>query len=185
MKKILITSTLLFSSFAFTHTNNDLKNEIDKIKTEIIDLKSDIQSVKSQNLYLKKVLEINTPILEQKNNNSEYKIIKVAGNKKDKTISINFLIETKDENKTAILQNFSIVDLLGNQYEVELNKSSNTYPNLTVNVPLNIKIAFKEIIDEPKMIKLFKFSSRNEPEKNSANFNKSKQEFRDLNVTWE
>lgn len=56
---------------------------------------------------------------------------------------------------------------------------------ITVNVPLNIKITFKDIIDEPKVIKLFRYSSRNEPEKNSANFNKSTQEFTDLNVTWE
>lgn len=185
MRKTLITSTILFSSFAFTQNTTDLKNEIDKIRAEIVDLNIDIQSVKSQNLYLKKVVRINSPILEQKNNDSEYKITKVTGNRKDKIISINFLIETKDENKTALLQDLSIVDLLGNQYEVDFNKSSAVYPKLTVDVPLNIRITFKEIIDEPKVIKLFKFSARNEPEKNSAHFNKSIQEFRDLNVNWE
>ncbi len=185
MRKILLLSTVLCSIFMYCQNNNDLKNEIEKIKIEITELRSDIQTVKSHNIYLNKILEINTPILEQKLNNNEYKITKIVGNKKENTISINFLIAAKDENKTSILLDFSIVDLLGNEYQVDLKRSTNTFPKLTVNVPMNIKITFKDIIEEPKIIKLFRFSSRNEPERNSADFNKSKQEFRDLNVNWE
>ena len=185
MKKILTSTTLLIATFALSQTNSELKTDIENIKNEIINLKSEIQSVKSQNIYLKKVFDINKPILEQKIDNNEYRITKVIGNKKDRTISINMLIEAKNENKTSFLQEFSLVDLLGNQYEIEFLKSSDTNPKLTLNVPLNIKITFKDIIEEPKIIKLFKFKSRNEPEKISYDFTKSYQEFRDLNVTWE
>ena len=185
MKKILLSSTLVLPFYIFSQTNIELKNEIDKIKTEIKDLKSEIQSVKTQNIYLKKALDINQPILEIKNNGNEYRITKIVGNKKEKTISISINIEAKDENKTSILQDFSIIDLVGNEYDIDFKKSGNTNPNLTLNVPLNLKITFKEIIEEPKIIKLFKFKSRNEPERNSADFNKSVQEFKDLNIIWE
>ena len=109
MKKILLSSTLVLPFYIFSQTNIELKNEIDKIKTEIKDLKSEIQSVKTQNIYLKKALDINQPILEIKNNGNEYRITKIVGNKKEKTISISINIEAKDENKTSILQDFSII----------------------------------------------------------------------------
>ncbi|MDM1524307.1 transposase [Empedobacter falsenii] len=185
MKNILLLSSVILSSFTYSQTNNDLKTEIEKIKNDIVELKTEIQSVKSHNMYLKKSLDINTPILEVKNNNNEYRITKVIGNKNEKSISLNFLIESKDENKTSILDDFSIVDLNGNEYKFDFNKSSYTYPKLSVNVPLNIKATFKDVNEEIKIIKLFKFKTRNEPENNTLNFNKSAQEFRDLNVIWE
>lgn len=185
MKKILLLSSLLISSIAFTQTNDELKSEIEKIKIEIVGLKTEVASVKSQNLYLKKILDINNPILEQKKDNNEYRITKVVGNKKDKTITINFLVESKNENKTSSLQDFSIVDLLGNEYEVDFSKSSNLFPKLTLDVPINIKITFQDIIEELKVIKLFRFSTRNQLVENPFNNSKSNQDFRDLNVTWE
>ena len=185
MKKILLSSSLILSSFVYSQTDNDLKIEIEKIKNDITVLKTEVQSIKSQNIYLKKSLDINTPILEQKNNNNEYRITKVVGDKNEKTISINFLIESKDENKKSTLRDFSIIDLNGNQYKIDFNKSSITYPKLSVNVPINIKITFGNVNEEIKIIKLFKFRTKNEPEVNPLKFNTSSQEFRDLNVTWE
>lgn len=185
MKIKLTLSALLISTLYFSQASTELKNDIEKIKTEISNLKTEIQSVKSQNLYLKKALDINTPILTLKNNNNEYSVTKVIGNKKEKSISISFLIESKDENKTSILDDFSIVDLNGNEYKFDFNKSSNTLPKLSANVPINIKATFKDVNEEIKIIKLFKFKTRNEPENNTMNFNKSAQEFRDINVIWE
>lgn len=184
MKKILLLSSLLLPSFVYSQTNNELKIEIEKIKRDINELKTEIQSVKAQNLYLKKSLDINTPILEQKNNNNEYRITKVVGNKSEKSISINFLIESKDENKTSVIDDFSIVDLNGNGYKVDFNQSSYLYPKLSVDVPLNIKVTFKGVIEEIKIIKLFKFVTKTQSEGNGHKYNKSAQEFRDLNVTW-
>ncbi|MDY3548997.1 transposase [Riemerella anatipestifer] len=185
MKKIIIFATLLLWNFVSSQTNAELKKDIEEVKTKVSTLEREIQTVKSQNIYFKSVLDINKPILEQSVDNNEYRITNVIGNKNERTISINMLIEAKNENKTSLLQNFSLIDLLGNQYEIDFFKSSDTNPKLTLNVPLNLKITFKNIVDEPKVIKLFKFTSRNEPEKISYEFTKSIQEFRDINVTWE
>ncbi|RLZ10498.1 transposase [Faecalibacter macacae] len=185
MNKTILTIFLLFSTFGFGQSTTELKSEIDQIKKEINTLRNEINSVKSQNLYLKKALDINNPILKLEKNNTTYQITKVVGNRKEKTISINFLIISKDENKTSIIQDFSVVDLNGNVYKADLYKSSDTNPKLTVGVPINVKIVFKDVVDEIQILKLFNFSTRNEPEINSANFSKSIQEFRDLNVIWE
>lgn len=185
MKKLLLISAITCSTFTYSQENKELKVEIDQIKQELKVLRNEIQTVTTQNNYLKKAFDINKPILEQNEGNSTYNITKVVGNKKDKTITINFLIEAKDENKQASIQDFSLVDLLGNQYEIDFYQSSNVYPDLVLNVPLTNKITFKEIIDEPQIIKLFKFKTSYTLEKNAFEGYRSIQEFRDLNVVWE
>lgn len=185
MKKLLLISAITCSTFTYSQENKALQVEIDQIKQEMRVLRNDIQSVKTQNSYLKKAFDISKPILEQNQGNSDYRITKVVGNKKDKTITINFLIEAKDENKQASIQDFSLVDLLGNQYEIDFYQSSNVNPNLVLNVPLTNKITFKEIIEEPLIVKLFKFKTNYTLEKNTFKGYSSIQEFRDLNVVWE
>lgn len=186
MKKNIFLSVLLISSFMFSQTNEELKKEIETIKNQISSLRTDIESVKMKNLYLKEVLEINKPILEQEHNGNKYKITKVVGNRKDKTISINFLIEAKDENKQAIFMDYSIIDLLGNEFsKFDYKQTTGINPKLSVDVPMNIKFTFKDIIDEPKVIKMFRFRTQNKPQANTFNSNSSRQEFRDLNVVWE
>jgi hypothetical protein len=55
-------------------------------------LQSTNKVLTSENDYLKKVLEINKPILETETENSSYRITKVTGNKAGKNIEISFLI---------------------------------------------------------------------------------------------
>lgn len=75
---------LLFSIIGYSQNNNELKNEIEKIKNDITELKSEITSLKVQNLYFKKVLEINTPVIQQKEDGNEYRITRVMGNRSEK-----------------------------------------------------------------------------------------------------
>ena len=185
MRRILVLATLVVSTFGIAQTNTDIKEEIDQIKIEISKLKSEINTVKSQNIYLKKTLDINQPILQLKENNNEYRITKVIGNSKEKTISINFLIESLDANKKSNLDDFTLVDLNGNEYKINFQKSSSPYLKLTTKVPLNIHITFDNVNDEVKMIKLFKFRTKNTLENDRLNSQYSIQEFRDLNVTWQ
>ena len=49
-----------------------------------------------ENDYLKKIIEINTAILETEKDNSSFKITKVIAHKAEKTIAIAFLVEAKD-----------------------------------------------------------------------------------------
>lgn len=185
MKKILLLSALITSSAFQAQTNAEIKEDLAKIQTEIALLKTDIQAIKSQNIYLKKVMDINTPITEQINDNTKYSVIKVAGNRKDKSISVDFLVESKNEFKTAFLQDIVLIDIEGNQYKLDFNKSSSNIPVLSVNAPVKLSFLFDNIVGEPQIIKLFRFNTRNESKANSLKVSKSDQEFRDLNVTWQ
>ena len=178
MKKNILMSAILFSGLFYAQSN------CDNLKLENTNLKSEIQSVKNENDYLKKVLEINSPILESEKNNDNFRITKVTGDKTDKTISITFLVEAKDENKKMTIQDISFVDLEGNEYQADLYKSSRPFPELSANVPLKLAFSFKDISDEPKIIRIFKFRVTTQPTRNLFENKRSELEFRDLKVSW-
>ncbi|MFY1047483.1 transposase [Chryseobacterium sp. GP-SGM7] len=178
MKNILLLSIISIYSTAYSQTNCEaLKKENETLQFANKTLISDKES-------LKKVLDINKPITEIEKENSSFIITKVAGNKKEKSIAISFLIEAKDENKKMTVEDVSIVDIEGNEYKIDLYKSSKPYPDLVLNVPLKMTFSFKDIQDEPLFIKLFKFKTTSQPERNTFEKAKSNLEFRDLKVFW-
>lgn len=184
MKNILLFGFIIASASLKAQINSDIKGEFDKIKTQISAIQADVQSVKSQNIYLKKVLDINTPILKVEADHTAFTITKVSGSKEDKTISIELLIESKNFAKSADLQDFTIVDLEGNQYDLNYDKSSYRYPKLSTNIPIKLNFLFSKISGEPQIIKLLRFSNSNTIQ-NSYEKSRSTIEFRDLNVTWQ
>lgn len=93
MRKLYVISAISITALGFSQTN------CETLKKENEDLQSTNKVLASENEYLKKVLELNNPILETEQDNSIFKIIKLIGNKSEKTISISFLVEAKDENK--------------------------------------------------------------------------------------
>ena len=178
MKKHILISAILLSGVFYAQSN------CDNVKLENTNLKSANQIIKTENDYLKKNLEINEPILESEKDNNNFRITKVIGSKADKTITITFLIETKDSNIKMDISNVSLIDLEGNEYKVDYFKSSSPTQKLPANVPLKIYFTFNEIAEQPLLIKLFRFSTRNEPEGHPLKWTNSKLEFRDLKVNW-
>lgn len=69
MKKLLLPA-LLTSAISFGQTNTDLKNDVNQIKTDLGTVKQQVQAVTTQNTYLKKVVDVNAPILEQTKDNT-------------------------------------------------------------------------------------------------------------------
>ncbi len=186
MKNSLLVALFCISSSVFGQSGFDeLSREIETINTELKSLKTELQSVQSENIYLKNVLQINKPVLEAEADHSVYRITHVQGNRKAQTITVHLLVETKNENKTSFLQDFSAVDLLGNEYKINALASSDTNPKLSLNTPMVVRVTFKDIIDTPGIMKIVRFGSRNEPERRPTDFSKSKLEFRDLAVKWD
>ncbi|PQA97025.1 transposase [Chryseobacterium shigense] len=178
MKKLITLSLLLIGISGFSQTN------CEALKKENEALQSTNKVLTSENDYLKKVLEINKPILETETENSSYRITKVTGNKAGKNIEIIFLIESKDENKKMTIEDISIVDIEGNEHKIDLYKSSKPFPELAKNVPLKLNFSFKDIQGEPLFIKIFKFITTSQPERNTFEKTKSNLEFKDLKVVW-
>jgi hypothetical protein len=178
MRKISLLSAIFITALAFSQTN------CETLKKENEVLKSTNKILTSENEYLKKVLEINKPILETEKDNSSFKITKVTGNKAEKTISITFLVEAKDENKKMTIEDISIVDIEGKEYEIDFYKSSRPYPELDLNTPIKLTFSFKNIENQPLFIKLFRFKITSQPKRNLFENTKSNIEFKDLKVNW-
>lgn len=178
IKKLITLSVFSIAISGFSQTN------LEALKKENEALKSTNKVLNSENEYLKKVLDINKPILETETENSSFKITKVTGNKAGKNIEISFLIESKDENKKMTIEDVSIVDVEGNEYKIDLYKSSKPFPQLAKNVPLKLTFSFKDIQGEPLFIKMFKFKTTSQPERNTFEKAKSILEFKDLKVIW-
>jgi len=178
MKKHFLISTVLFSGVFYA------QNNCDNVKLENTNLKFEIQSYKNENNYLKKVLAINSPILESEKNNDNFRITKIIGNKADKTVLITIVVEAKDENKNLTIQNISFVDLEGKQFKADLYKSSRPFPELSANVPLKLSFSFKDVLDEPKILKIFRFRVDGQPTRNLFEKKRAELEFRDLKVDW-
>ena len=155
-----------------------------KSKKENEVLQSTNKVLTSENEYLKKIVEINKAILETEKDNSSFKITKVTGNKAEKTISITFLVEAKDENKKMTIEDISIVDIEGKEYEIDFYKSSRPYPELDLNIPIKLTFSFKNIENQPLFIKLFRFKITSQPKRNLFENTKSNIEFKDLKVNW-
>jgi len=178
MKKLLILSAISITSLGLSQTN------CENLKKENEVLQSTNKILTSENEYLKKIVEINKPISETGKDNSTFKITKVIGNKAEKTIAIIFLVEAKDENKKMTIEDISIVDIEGKEYEIDFYKSSRPYPELALNTPIKLTFSFKNIENEPLFIKLFRFKETSQPIRNLFDDTKSSLEFKDLKVNW-
>lgn len=190
MKKLLLSGAMFFAiPFLAQNELKELRNDVDNIKLSIKNLQSEIQSVKSENIYLKQVLNINKPILEQEKANTNFRITKVEGNKAEKTIYITFLVEVKDANKKVHFENISIVDIEGNEVGINYFKSTeNMYPELAVNVPKKMIFGFtynSGEVDFPKIVKLLRFRYKHRHiDQWDLDSKFDNLEFRDLNVEW-
>ena len=178
MRKFLFLSAMLFATLGYSQSN------CDALKKENEALKSTNKVLLSENEYLKKVLEINKPILETETENSSFKITKVFGNKAGKNIEITFLIESKDENKKMTTTDISIIDIEGNEYGIDFYKSGSPFPQLVKDVPIKLTFSFKNIQGEPLFIKMFRFKTTSQPDRNSFEKTRSNLEFKDLKVNW-
>ncbi|HCD9236763.1 TPA: hypothetical protein NEG48_003811 [Elizabethkingia anophelis] len=189
MKKILLTS------FSMIITSLVAQSNCETFKNQVTSLQSENKELNSQNEYFKKILKINTPLLESTKDGTNFKIVKVVGDKTTKSISIALLLEAKDENKSysiLTLDPISIIDLEGNEVKINWDKSIDVMQgNLTLGVPKKIVMVFtykddNTYLEEPKIIKLFKFkfTSKIESKKYSLEEAKILLEFNDLKANW-
>jgi hypothetical protein len=155
--------TLFISIFSFTQAKDE--------KCELIN---------KENKYLKKILSINSPILELTHDNTQIKITKIQGLLDNNEIHFTLLLESKDQNKEIELSDIEIIDIEGNDYKVNHFKTGDLYPKLSLNVPLKRVFVFSEVINKPQIIKLLRFKL-----KSTRDFFDSKSslfEFKDLNT---
>ena len=94
MRKTILLLGLLGLNFAFGQNVN-----CDKLKVENNTLKTANSNLNEENIYLKKVLDINKALKEVSADDFDFKITKVEGNLKTKEVFITILSENKIENR--------------------------------------------------------------------------------------
>ncbi|MFA4851720.1 MAG: hypothetical protein WC868_05760 [Bacteroidales bacterium] len=133
-------------------------------------------SLESENEYLKKVIQLNQPILEVEADKVEYKLVKCEGNKKTQTVTLEFLIINKQANLNFLLNNSIIIDLNGNSFNSGYDNINTT---IYTDVPLKGKQTFSGILSDVLYIKLFKFDTFSMQTEKHNNI-----EFRDIKISW-
>jgi hypothetical protein len=149
-------------------------------------------SIKKENIYLRKALNLNEPIKEAKKGDLSYAIVKVTGDSKAQTVTVEILIKNSGKNLESFgSQVNSISDLNGNTYRLDAAYAGDErvfgsmFVNLFRDAPLKCRYIFKGIEPEVKMIKLFNFPVKyHVPGTNSFDFVEESVEFRDFSINW-
>ncbi len=181
MKKLVI--LVLFCATLTFAQNADCE----PVKTENNNLKSVIKSLNEENTYLKKILDINKPIKEIQKDGILFKVTKVTGNLKDKSVTFTLLVETKDNERNIYSHEFSLVDIEGNDVKRDYDKTENQ-KNLTLNTPIKMNFVFvyKNGFDDeaPRIAKLVKLKFENSIKGTYTLPQRTDIEFKDLDIIW-
>ena len=162
-----------------------MQSQIDANKTKIETLQSSVNAVTTENIYLKEVLDIQKPIKEASVDNTNYKVVAVRGNKEEKRIYLDLMLESTDMDIYYNIQFADIIDVLGNKYSFDRYVSKNVKGEQYLNVPLKITCVFRYIEEQPKFIKILKINVDKGPigasykQKVESSF-----QLRDLPVVW-
>lgn len=142
------------------------------------------EEVKKENEYLKHALNITKPQYKVDFDQTEISIIKIEGSIQQQAVTITMLVTNKESKKFISLNDFSAVDLEGNQYEKkiyeEIKGLNSTGSNLfSWDVPVKIQPILINVPASVQYLKLFKFDYYSEVLKRHETL-----EFRDLKIMW-
>ncbi|WP_372472955.1 hypothetical protein AB4865_09125 [Capnocytophaga sp. ARDL2] len=162
-----------------------MKTNFSQLQTNIASLQRDINQVKTENIYLKRVLDIRKSIAEIEKENVNIKITKVEGDTKEKLVYVTMLIENNGKKINGYLSFLnSIIDNEGNLLKIDFNKFEVESLPLINDVPIKRKIAIKYIESEKtQFIKSFGFDLSGKF-KDTLIDSKINFDFRNLPIDW-
>lgn len=162
---------------------DSLKNEVRLLKSDVGIIKGTIKSVQDENTYLRNVLKIGEPVKEFSNGDITIKLLKVEGNRGDKSVTFRFLLYNNGEEHLLYIDMNDIVDAEGNGYKVDSHlfgtETIYSFVKLYKNVPLKCSVTYKDIPPTEKIIKIMRLTYQVE-----ALGEKIHADFRDLNIDW-
>lgn len=155
MKKIFITSTILFASFFHAQTNT----ECEKLKMQVENQKVEITELSKQNLYYKQTLNLLKPIASSSKNGIQIDILKITGSKSEKKLRVIFVYKNTDSEVRKYFQinNAHFVDPQGNQastFEIltsNLKRTENILPNIPMKGIMEFDLKNFDNLDFPIM----------------------------------
>jgi hypothetical protein len=168
-----------------------------KSKTAIVKTNTvvtECDALKKENDSLKKALGLNEPINSLVRNDIEYKFIRVVGDKKSQTVSVEIIVTNKIENR-----NFEMMNMMGTSIKIITVTGDVLFSNevfvpgasqysmstiLHTDVPLKMTFNFNPLLPSNEYIKLFYLSYKLRNLQDSKKDTTEEIEFNDLKINW-
>lgn len=181
MKQTILYALLLFASITYSQTNK-------------VSSSNPCENLKKENDSLKKALGLNEPIKTFRHNDVDYEILKVVGDRKTQTISVEIIVTNKLANR-----NFEMMNMLGtsikittitgdvlfsNELYVPGVTAYSAFTTLHTDVPLKMTFRFNPLLPSNEYIKLFYLSYKLRNLQDSKKDSIEEIEFRDLKINW-
>lgn len=152
------------------------------------------EALKKENDSLKKALGLNEPITTCTSNDVEYKVLKVVGDKKSQTVSVEITVTNKLANR-----NFEMNNMMGTSIKITTLTGDVLFSNelfipgvtlyaasviLHTDVPLKMKFNFNPLLPSNEYIKLFYLSYKLRNLQDYKKDSTEEIEFKDLKINW-
>ena len=184
--------TIIFLSLlTLANTNSNAQQNKTKAPSVIL---NQCESLKKENDSLKKLLKLNESIFTFSNNDMEYKLVKVSGDKKTQTVSVEIMVTNKIANRIFVMDNMmgtsiKIATITGEvlfSNEVFVPGVSSFVPTtiLHTDVPLKMTFKFTPLLASNEYIKLFYLSYKLRSLQESRIDSKEEIEFKNLKINW-
>lgn len=117
---------------------------------------SNCDELKKENEYLKKTLQITTPIKTASAANIDFNVIKVEGSTKDQTVTLVMTFVNHNANEHIQYYDTKAIDAEGNEYNGSNHSigSGGTSNTLYTDTPVKSTITFTKVLPAVKIIKL-------------------------------
>lgn len=152
------------------------------------------ETLKKENDSLKKALGLNKPITSFSHNDVEYNVVKVVGDKKSQTVSVEIMVTNKLANR-----NFEMNNMMGTSIKITTVTGEVLFSNelyvpgvssyaastiLHTDVPLKMTFNFGPLLSSNEYIKLFYLSYKLRNLQDSKKDSTEEIEFKDLKIIW-
>lgn len=181
MKKTTLFILLSIVSITYSQTNKELSS-------------NQCENLKKENDSLKKAIRINEPIISFNHNDVEYNVVKVFGDKKTQTVSVEIMVTNKLANR-----NFEMNNMMGTSIKITTITGEVLFSNemyvpgvssyvastiLHTDVPLKMTFNFNPLLPSNEYIKLFYLSYKLRNLQDSKKDSTEEIEFKDLKINW-
>lgn len=181
MKQTILFAFLLFAGTTYSQTNK-------------VPSTNSCENLKKENDSLKKALGLNEPIKSFSHNDVDYEVLKVVGDRKTQTVSVELMVTNKLANR-----NFEMMNMLGtsmkittitgdvlfsNELYVPGVTTYSAFTTLHTDVPIKMTFHFNPLLPNNEYIKLFYLSYKLRNLQDYKKDSTEEIEFRNLKINW-
>lgn len=145
MKNIAIQATLILAFLAFCNASM---------------AQAGCDEIKKENEFLKKAMQVTTPVKTITSSKIDFNFIKCEGNIKEQVVSVILTLVDHDVNQEFQFNRIKAIDIEANEYPEEsvLIGSTTSRNKIYTDTPIKVVIKFTKVLPSIKMIKLIPIS---------------------------